>query len=184
MHPNPKHRTGASFATAMALVSSLLFTGSLAVAQAGGAAALGGVDLSGKSGPAVHSALSPFKPLVERKDVLSWSALTEVKTRTEKNKVLPVFSMPVMAMNQKIQRVQGFMLPLEPGERQTHFLLSQVPLSCNFCTPGGPESMIEVRTKTPVKYGFDAVVVEGRFNVLADDLYGMYYRMTDAVAVK
>jgi hypothetical protein len=28
------------------------------------------------------------------------------------------------------------------------------------------------------------VVVEGKFNVLADDPYGLYYRVTDAVAVK
>ena len=44
--------------------------------------------------------------------------------------------------------------------------------------------MVEVRTKTPVQYSLEAVVVEGRFAVLADDPYGMYYRMTDAVAVK
>jgi hypothetical protein len=30
----------------------------------------------------------------------------------------------------------------------------------------------------------EPVVVEGRFLVLADDPYGLYYRMTDAQAVK
>ena len=76
------------------------------------------------------------------------------------------------------------MMPLDPGEKQKHFLISSVPLSCSFCLPGGPESLVEVRTKTAVKYSLEPVVVEGKFSVLADDPYGMYYRMSDAVAVK
>jgi hypothetical protein len=136
------------------------------------------------TGAGVHSPNSPFAPLQERNDVVQWSVLSVVKTRVEKNRILPVFSTPVMALNQKSQRIQGFMMPLDPGEKQKHFLISSVPLTCSFCLPGGPESMVEVRTKTPVPYSLEAVVVEGRFAVLADDPYGMYYRMTDAVAVK
>ena len=136
------------------------------------------------TGAGVHSPDSPFTPIQERKDVLPWSLLSEVKTRAEKNKLLPVFPAPVIALNQKTQRVQGFMMPLEPGEKQKHFLLSSVPLTCGFCTPGGPESMVEVKTKTPVAYSLDVVVVEGKFSVLNDDPYGLYYRITDAVGVK
>jgi len=43
--------------------------------------------------------------------------------------------------------------------------------------------MIEVKTKTPVKYTLEPVVVEGKFTVLPDDQYGLYYRVVDAVAV-
>lgn len=136
------------------------------------------------SGPGVHGAGSPFAPLEARNDVIAWSVLTDVKTRTEKNRILPVFNASQTALNQKTQRIQGFMMPLEPGEKQRHFLLSSVPLSCSFCAPGGPESMVEVRTKTPVKYGMEPVVVEGKFLVLNDDSYGLYYRMTDATPVK
>lgn len=136
------------------------------------------------SGAGVHSPNSPFAPLQERNDVLPWSLLTSIKTKTEKNRILPVFTPAVMALNAKSQRVQGFMMPLEPGEKQKHFLLSSVPLSCSFCVPGGPESMVEVKTKTPVKYSLEAVVVEGKFAVLQDDPYGLYYRITDAVPVK
>jgi hypothetical protein len=35
-----------------------------------------------------------------------------------------------------------------------------------------------------VKYSLEAVVVEGQFAVLKDDPYGLFYRITDAVAVK
>jgi hypothetical protein len=136
------------------------------------------------SGPGVHSPNSPFAPLPPRSDVLPWSMLTDVKTKTVKSRVLPDFPAPVLALSNKTQRIQGFMMPLEPGERQKHFLLTSVPLTCSFCTPGGPESMVEVKTQTPVKYSQEPVVVEGKFSVLPDDAYGLYYRIVDAVALK
>ncbi|WP_114974126.1 DUF3299 domain-containing protein [Rhodoferax ferrireducens] len=136
------------------------------------------------SGAGVHSPNSPFAPLPERADVLPWSMLTDVKTKAVKNRLLPAFPAQVQALNDKTQRIQGFMMPLDPGEKQKHFLLSAVPLTCSFCTPGGPESMVEVKTKTPVKYSMEPVTVEGKFAVLNDDSYGLYYRITDAVSVK
>ena len=140
--------------------------------------------LASGTGAGTHGAGSPFAPLQARNDVIPWSVLTDVKTRTEKNRILPIFNASQTALNQKTQRIQGFMMPLEPGTSQRHFLLSSVPLTCSFCTAGGPESMVEVRTKTPVKYGMEPVVVEGKFSVLNDDSYGLYYRMTDATSVK
>ena len=140
--------------------------------------------LPGGIGPGVHSPNSPFAPLPQRTDVLPWSVLTDVKTRTVKNRVFPVFPAPVLALNNTTQRIQGFMMPLEPGEKQKHFLISSVPLGCSFCTAGGPESMVEIKTKTPVKYTLESVVVEGRLSVMTDDEYGLYYRMVNAVSVK
>lgn len=135
-------------------------------------------------GAGVHGANSPFPPLSARDDVVAWSVLTAVKTKMANNRILPVFTINQLALHQKTQRVQGFMMPLDPGATQRHFLLSSVPLTCAFCLPGGPESMVEVKTKTPVKYSMEPVVVEGRFQVLNDDSFGMYYRMTDASSVK
>lgn len=135
-------------------------------------------------GAGVHSPLSPFAPLPKRTDVVPWSVLTDIRTQVENRRIVPVYPPAVQALDQRQQRIQGFMMPLEPGEQQRHFLLSSVPLTCSFCVPGGPESMVEVRTKTPVKYSLNAVVVEGRFHVLKSDPYGLYYRITDAIAVK
>jgi hypothetical protein len=144
----------------------------------------GSIDVPGGVGAGVHGANSPYAPLVERVDVVAWSVLTDVKTKVVKRRMLPAFNTSQMALNEKTQRIQGFMLPLEPGEKHRRFLLSRVPLTCGFCLPGGPESMIEVRTKIPVRYSLDAVVVEGQFLALNDDEYGLYYRLTDAAIVK
>jgi uncharacterized protein len=155
-----------------------------ATAAAASAPAPTALGVPAGQGAGVHSPDSPFAPLSDRGDVVPWSVLTSIKTKTEKNKISPVFSMDQLALNQRSQRVQGFMMPLEPGEKQRHFLLTSVPMSCSFCIPGGPESMVEVRTKTPIKYTLEPVVVEGKFAVLSDDPYGLYYRITDAASVK
>ena len=167
--------------------AALLISVSASLLPLGGLAQLsspiaGGIPAG--SGAGVHSPNSPFVPLPERGDVVPWSMLTEVKTKAINKRLLPVFPATVVALNEKTQRIQGFMMPLDPGEKQKHFLLSSVPLTCAFCTPGGPESMVEVKTKTPVKYSLEPVTVEGKFLVLNDDSYGLYYRLTDAVSVK
>ena len=164
------------------VVWGVALTVTAAMAQPAADAPLSGVPLG--QGAVVHGANSPYAPLAERSDVLPWSLLTAVKTKTEKNRILPVFGADIQALSLKNQRIQGFMMPLSPGEKQNHFLVSSVPLTCAFCLPGGPESMVEVKTKTPVKYSMEPIVVEGKFAVLKDDPYGLYYRMTEAVAVK
>jgi hypothetical protein len=125
-----------------------------------------------------------FKPLPERKDVLSWKLLAQVELVKQKDRYVPQFSSGVSALDKKDVKVQGFMMPLEMGDKQSHFVLAAMPTTCAFCLPGGPESMVEVQMKTPVKYTFDAVVVTGKLAVLKDDPSGIFYRIVDAEAAK
>jgi hypothetical protein len=76
------------------------------------------------------------------------------------------------------------MMPLSVGEQQSHFVLTAMPQSCAFCLPGGPETMVEIKTKRPVKYTFEPVVLSGRLAVLKDDPTGIFYRLTDAEQTK
>jgi hypothetical protein len=123
---------------------------------------------------------SQFKPLPERKDVVSWKLLAQVELVKMKDKFVPQFSTGVAALDKKEVKVQGFMMPLEMGDKQTHFILSAMPVSCAFCMPGGPEQLVEVKTKAPVKYTFEPVVLTGKLAVLKDDPTGVFYRLTDA----
>jgi len=125
-----------------------------------------------------------FQPLPERKDVVSWKTLSQVELVKQKDRYVPQFAKDVSALDQKEIKVQGFMMPLEVGDKQSHFVLTAMPQSCAFCLPGGPESMVEVKSKTPVKYTFDAVVVTGKLTVLKDDPTGIFYRLSDAVPTK
>jgi uncharacterized protein len=127
---------------------------------------------------------APAVPLIQQlpelQGVVSWNTLAKVKQIKSKDRILPEFTKEITALNDKEIKVQGFMMPLEPGEKQKHFLISINPQSCAFCLPAGPEGVVEVKSKTPVKYTFEPVVVSGKMSVLKDDPMGLYYRLTDA----
>jgi hypothetical protein len=122
--------------------------------------------------------------LPDRKDVVSWKLLAQVELVKVKDRYQPQFSSGVAALDAKEVKVQGFMMPLEMGDKQSHFILSSTPQSCAFCMPGGPESRVEVKMKKPVAYGMEPVVITGKLSVLKDDPAGVFYRLTDAVPAK
>ncbi|UXH80317.1 DUF3299 domain-containing protein [Roseateles amylovorans] len=169
-----------------AAVGAMLVVAGLGAVQAqssgsaagqGGAAAVAAIG----QGPGYHDPRSPFKPLQEIDGVLSWKLLSSVTTKADKSRVIPSFPAAVQALDKRTVKVQGFMMPLEPGDKQSHFLLSSVPTTCSFCVPAGPEGLVEVRSKSPVRYTLEPVTVEGQLAVLSDDPYGMFYRVTQAV---
>lgn len=137
---------------------------------------------SEKTAPA-NKPVAVTQQLPETKGVTSWKILAQVKQVRVKDRILPEFSQEVAALHEKKIKVRGFMTPLEPGEKQKHFLISVAPQSCSFCLPAGPEGVIEVKTTTPVDYTIEPVVVSGKLNLLKDDPMGMYYRLTDATPV-
>jgi len=124
------------------------------------------------------------KPLQERSDVVSWKVFSQVELVKQKDRYVPQFAAAVTALDNKEVKVQGFMMPLQMGDKQQHFVLTAMPQSCAFCLPGGPEAMVEVKSKTPVKYTFEPVVLSGKLAVLKDDPTGVFYRLTDAVPTK
>jgi hypothetical protein len=127
------------------------------------------------------AAPAAMQPLPERKDVVSWKTLAQVELIKQKDRYVPQFSSNVAALDKKDVKVQGFMMPLETGDRQSHFVLSAMPTTCSFCMPGGPEAMVEIKMKKPVKYTFEPIVVTGKLAVLKDDPTGVFYRIVDAV---
>ena len=129
-------------------------------------------------------AQTPPQPLPERKDVVSWKLLAQVELVKVKDRYQPQFSSGVAALDAKEVKIQGFMMPLEMGDKQSHFILSATPQDCSFCMPGGPESLVEVKTKTPMAYGVAPVVLSGKLAVLKSDPTGVFYRLTDAVLSK
>jgi uncharacterized protein len=122
---------------------------------------------------------SQFLP--EKPGFTSWRLLSQVELVKQNSKLLPSFAQTITALDGKVVRVQGFMMPLDIGDKQRRFLLVAAPPHCSFCLPAGPDAMIEVRAKTDVRYGFDVVSLSGKLQVLKDDPAGLYYRLLDAV---
>jgi hypothetical protein len=122
--------------------------------------------------------------LPERAGVVSWRTLAQVQPVKQGSKMVPEFSKDILALDTKETRVQGFMIPLDVGDKQKRFLLTAVPPHCSFCLPAGPDAVVEIVAKTPVRYTFDPIVVSGKFAVLRNDAAGLLYRLTDAAQVE
>jgi hypothetical protein len=134
--------------------------------------------------PAGGALMPPSQFLPEKPGFTSWRTLGQVELVKQDRKLLPSFAQPVVALDGKNVRVQGFMMPLDIGDKQRRFLLVAAPPHCSYCLPAGPDAMIEVRAKTDVRYGFDAIALSGKLQLLKDDPAGLYYRLLDAVVVQ
>lgn len=134
------------------------------------------------TGQGYHDPRSTVPRLAARTDVVPWELLGQVKATLKDHKIVATFPVAVKALDKQKVKVQGYMLPLEASQSQGQFVLSAVPTSCAFCIPAGPEGLIDVRAKSPVKYTEGPVVLEGRMAVL-DGKEGVFYRLLDAVQV-
>ncbi len=120
----------------------------------------------------------------ERDGVVSWRTLAQVQAVKQGTKIVPEFSKDILALDRKDQKVQGFMVPLDMGDKQRRFLITAVPMHCSFCLPAGPDAIVEVVAKTPIRYTIEPLVVSGRFEVVRNDANGILYRLTDALQVE
>jgi uncharacterized protein len=146
-----------------------------------GAGGYSTVPIASGKGTGLFSQHSNFKPLTSRGDVLSWEQLAALSTKLDGKKILPQFTPTQTKLDKKMQRVQGYIMPLHVGSSHRHFLLTSVPMTCAFCVPGGPESMVEIRSKTTIAYTTEPITLQGLFALLPDDERGLYYSLSDAV---
>lgn len=152
----------------------------VALLVAGPAVALN-TNIPGSGLPTAADYASGLLP--ERAGVVSWKTLAQVEPVKKDGKMIPSFSKDILGLDRTDVKVQGFMIPLDIGDKQKRFLLSAVPPHCQFCLPAGPDEIVEVEAKSPVAYTFDPIVIGGKFSVVKDDSNGILYRMTGAARV-
>jgi hypothetical protein len=122
--------------------------------------------------------------LPELDGVVSWKTLAEVEPAKRDGKIVPQFSSKILGLDGKSVRVQGFILPMDLGAKQQHFLISAVPPHCPFCLPAGPDAIVEVYTRKPITYSMEPILVAGKLAVLSSDPSGVLYRLTDAESIE
>jgi hypothetical protein len=86
----------------------------------------------------------------------------------------------VKVMEGKPFTISGFMLPLEPKEKFTHYLLSKRTPTCPFCPPGEPNEIVEVFSKKPVTWDEGIVVVTGTMKFTSNPDMGLFFQMQNA----
>jgi len=129
--------------------------------------------------PGVSHTLYPL-PMVE--GVVPWETLGMIDKVFEGVDLVPVFAPQVEALDGKIVRMVGFLMPLDA--RGTKLLLSIVSPNCPFCIPAGASQLVELLAPQRIDFSESAVVVEGKFEILRDAyMSAYYYRMNDARVV-
>ena len=118
--------------------------------------------------------------LPDQQGVVSWKSLAKVEPVKQGAVMVPRFSKEILDLDKQSVRIQGFILALDMGEQQKHFLISAVPPHCSFCLPAGPDAIVEVFAKKPVRYGMEPITVAGKLAVLRNDPSGVLYQLTEA----
>jgi hypothetical protein len=149
----------------------------------------------GAAGPLLAIQAQPMKPLKPSESVWKpaptppggtpWSLLESTKevTRLDENKLIrskPVFPADVKALAGKRIKVNGYMLPLGKGAKQTHFVLLAYPPDCPFHLNPAPTQFIEVKVATPVAMNYNVRTIEGTLTLGGADEQGIFYKMLDA----
>jgi hypothetical protein len=113
-----------------------------------------------------------------------WKILLSVKYKTEKQYYIPQFDPKIKAFDNQVVILKGYMYPLEEKTNHDFFMLSYYPINvCFFCGGAGPESVIEVKAKTPIKYTDKPLKIKGKLRLNATNKERLFYFLLNAEVV-
>lgn len=128
---------------------------------------------------------------VSAQDANLWKTLSKISYEKKFDELLgfkvdvPVFAKEIKDLEGKIVEVSGYIVPVEGYKSHTEFVFSAYPYNmCFFCGGAGPETVMEVTSKEPVKYSTDRVKLRGKLLLNSDDINRLMYVLIDAELVK
>lgn len=96
----------------------------------------------------------------------------------------PVFSASVKSLEGKAVTLPGYIVPFENELKSKVFMLSSLPLNaCFFCGVGGPETVVEVHTTTPITYTDKPVQIKGVLRLNATNPDQMIFLLEQAEVI-
>ena len=119
-----------------------------------------------------------------------WKQLEAVQFKTVRSEEgypmdIPEFGKEVKALEDKILRLKGYIIPLKELQGQNYFVFSRYPFNlCYFCGAAGPETIIEVNSAEEIPFTEDLIELQGRFELNADDPDHMMYQLKEAVQLQ
>ncbi|WP_020567734.1 hypothetical protein [Neolewinella persica] len=120
-----------------------------------------------------------------------WKTLSKITYEKKFDELLgfkvdvPVFGDETKALEGKIVEVSGYIVPVEGYKSHTEFVFSAYPYNmCFFCGGAGPETVMEVTSKEPVKYSTERIKLRGKLLLNSDDINRLMYVLVDAEIVK
>ncbi len=120
-----------------------------------------------------------------------WKTLAKVTFRKEYDELMgfkvdyPVFAPDVKKLEGKEIEIKGYIIPVEGYKSHTEFIFSAFPYNmCFFCGGAGPETVMEVIAKEPIKYSAESVTIKGKLYLNDNDINRLMYELRDVVLVK
>ena len=116
----------------------------------------------------------------------SWALLesTQEITRIGEDRFIysrPAFPEAVRALEGRRITVAGWMMPLDPGARQSRFVLLAYPPGCPFHFHALPTQFLEVHAESPIRLDeVNVTTISGVLELTGEDESGVFYRMRDA----
>jgi hypothetical protein len=107
------------------------------------------------------AASGPTLPTVE--GALSWSVLDQFREIADANAIPVALSATMRSLERSEVKVAGYMVPIEGTSGQSHFFLAATPEPCDFGFPGDLPTLIEVKTRSPITFTGEAIVLSGTF---------------------
>ncbi|MDR7154813.1 hypothetical protein J2W40_001628 [Sphingobium xenophagum] len=117
----------------------------------------------------------------------AWSLLQQTKLNDRKDEATmtiftkPSFPAAVKALNGKQIKVAGWMMPLDNGVQQKHWVLLGYPPGCPFHMHALPNQFIEIKAAVPFPTNESKVhIVSGTLQLTGYDESGIFYRLINA----
>jgi hypothetical protein len=93
----------------------------------------------------------------------NWDVVGSVDFKIVKDtEMLAVFSDKIKKHANKPFELEGYIVPIKDGMKQTKFMLSTLPINqCFYCGKNGVPVMVMVELTEPVKFTYNTIVVKG-----------------------
>ncbi|PTT01985.1 hypothetical protein DBR11_06005 [Pedobacter sp. HMWF019] len=93
----------------------------------------------------------------------NWEVIGSVNFKIVKNKeMFPVFTSEIKKHADKPFELEGYIVPIKDGMKQTKFMLSTLPINqCYFCGKNGVPVMVLVELAEPVKFTYQTITIKG-----------------------
>ncbi len=128
-----------------------------------------------------------WQPAPTPAGAVPWSTLTDIDVKEELvnnfYQYVPTFTPLVEALNGSKIKLNGYMVPLEPDDMQSRFILTPYSHTCPFHMPAGPGGFVEIQADFPVAFTYEPVLIEGHFEILTDFSDGVFYKISAAQQV-
>lgn len=134
-----------------------------------------------------------LSPAIKAQNSNPWAILSMVSFKSEFDSSIgmevkkPTVQSPALKMNGTEITIEGYFIPLDGKNAQSHFMLSKFTQNmCYFCGKAGPETAMQVfmANAKKVKYSDEKIKLTGILRINQNDPNSLLYTLEDATLIQ